>query len=115
RCARSRPSGSPRTWPGPRSASSCGLLREHFRAGSGAFARPYHRPDVTPGPSLPNTMRAPPSAPRTTTASALPGASCLLAAVTTAEAQELEPRAYSNLPIGLNFVAAGYAYSKGGL
>ena len=60
-------------------------------------------------------MRAPPSAPRTTTASALLGASCLLAALTTAEAQELEPRAYSNLPIGLNFVAAGYAYSKGGL
>ena len=32
-----------------------------------------------------------------------------------ASAQELEPRAYSNVPIGLNFLAVGYAYSKGGL
>ena len=32
-----------------------------------------------------------------------------------AHAQELEPRAYSNLPMGLNFLAAGYAHSKGGL
>jgi hypothetical protein len=30
-------------------------------------------------------------------------------------AQELEPRAYSNLPMGLNFFAAGYAHSQGGL
>ncbi|MDP3443177.1 MAG: transporter [Ignavibacteria bacterium] len=29
--------------------------------------------------------------------------------------QELEPRAYSNAPIGLNFVLAGYAYSAGGI
>ena len=32
-----------------------------------------------------------------------------------AQAQELEPRAYSNLPMGLNFLATGYAHSKGGL
>lgn len=30
-------------------------------------------------------------------------------------AQELEPRAYGNLPIGLNFLAVGYARSQGGL
>ena len=30
-------------------------------------------------------------------------------------AQELEPRAYSNLPMGLNFLAVGYAHSQGGL
>jgi hypothetical protein len=30
-------------------------------------------------------------------------------------AQELEPRTYSNLPMGLNFLAVGYAHSKGGL
>ena len=30
-------------------------------------------------------------------------------------AQELEPRAYSNLPTGLNFLAVGYAHSQGGL
>src|SRR4249919_3188722 len=28
-------------------------------------------------------------------------------------AQQLEPRAYSNLPVGLNFLIAGYAYSQG--
>ena len=32
-----------------------------------------------------------------------------------AQAQELEPRAYSNLPMGLNFLAVGYAHSQGGL
>jgi hypothetical protein len=35
--------------------------------------------------------------------------------VSAAHAQELEPRAYSNLPMGLNFLAAGYAHSQGGL
>lgn len=35
--------------------------------------------------------------------------------VSSAPAQELEPRAYSNLPVGLNFAVAGYAYSEGGL
>ena len=30
-------------------------------------------------------------------------------------AQQLEPRAYSNVPIGLNFLVAGYTYSTGGL
>lgn len=30
-------------------------------------------------------------------------------------AQEIEPRAYSNAPIDLNFLIAGYGYSKGGL
>ena len=31
----------------------------------------------------------------------------------TLHAQDLEPRAYSNSPIGLNFAIAGYAYAKG--
>ena len=30
-------------------------------------------------------------------------------------AQELEPRAYSNVPVGLNFAVLGYQYSEGGL
>jgi hypothetical protein len=30
-------------------------------------------------------------------------------------AQELEPRAYTNTPVGLNFLTAGYAYSSGGV
>jgi hypothetical protein len=38
-----------------------------------------------------------------------------LVTATRAEAQELEPRAYSNSPIGFNFLVAGYAYSQGGL
>lgn len=32
-----------------------------------------------------------------------------------ASAQELEPRAYTNTPVGLNFVIAGYTYSQGGV
>jgi hypothetical protein len=32
-----------------------------------------------------------------------------------ARAQDLEPRAYSNAPVGLNFAIAAYAFSKGGL
>ena len=42
-------------------------------------------------------------------------ASLLAGAAAPADAQELEPRAYSNLPIGMNFLALGYAYSRGGL
>ena len=32
-----------------------------------------------------------------------------------ASAQDIEPRAYSNAPIGVNFLVAGYAYTRGGL
>ena len=32
-----------------------------------------------------------------------------------AAAQDIEPRAYSNAPIGVNFLIAAYAYTKGGL
>lgn len=39
----------------------------------------------------------------------------LTAISTSAYAQDLEPRAYSNAPVGLNFVLAGYAYSEGEL
>ncbi len=35
--------------------------------------------------------------------------------VTTAQAQEIEPRAYSNAPIGVNFLIAGYAFTRGAL
>ena len=31
------------------------------------------------------------------------------------QAQEMEPRAYSNAPVGLNFLIAGYAYTRGGV
>lgn len=30
-------------------------------------------------------------------------------------AQDIEPRAYSNAPVGVNFLIAGYAYTQGGL
>lgn len=30
-------------------------------------------------------------------------------------AQDLEPRSYSNIPLGLNFLVVGYAYSSGGV
>ncbi|TMH31593.1 MAG: transporter [Betaproteobacteria bacterium] len=39
----------------------------------------------------------------------------LLLAATTARAQSIEPRAYSNAPVGVNFLIAGYAYTRGGL
>ena len=32
-----------------------------------------------------------------------------------ARGQEIEPRSYSNAPVGVNFLIAGYAYAKGGL
>jgi hypothetical protein len=37
-----------------------------------------------------------------------------MAAVEVADAQEIEPRSYSNAPVGVNFLIAGYAYSHGG-
>ena len=39
----------------------------------------------------------------------------LLLAAAGAQAQQLEPRAYSNVPVGMNFFIAGYTYSSGGL
>ena len=39
----------------------------------------------------------------------------LLLAPALAAAQSMDPRAYSNLPVGLNFLLAGYAYSQGEL
>lgn len=37
------------------------------------------------------------------------------AGTSSAGAQDIEPRAYSNAPIGVNFLIAGYAYSRGGV
>lgn len=39
----------------------------------------------------------------------------LSAACSNAGAQEIEPRAYSNAPVGVNFLVVGYAYTEGGL
>jgi hypothetical protein len=43
------------------------------------------------------------------------GAALILLAASGARSAELEPRAYSNAPVGLNFLIAGYVYSEGGL
>jgi len=43
-------------------------------------------------------------------------AGCVLAQVgSPAIAQDIEPRAYSNAPVGVNFLIAGYAYTRGGI
>jgi hypothetical protein len=39
----------------------------------------------------------------------------LLSISSAATAQELEPRAYSSVPVGVNFVAVGYAFSQGNI
>lgn len=42
-------------------------------------------------------------------------ACALWAGVSAAHAQDIEPRAYSNAPVGVNFMVAGYAFALGGL
>jgi len=43
-------------------------------------------------------------------------AACVLSGIgSSASAQDIEPRAYSNAPVGVNFLIAGYAYTRGGL
>ena len=42
-------------------------------------------------------------------------ASTLMAGVSTTHAQDVEPRSYSNAPVGVNFLIVGYTYTKGGL
>lgn len=37
----------------------------------------------------------------------------LVVAATRVPAQDLEPRAYANTPVGLNFLIAGYSYTRG--
>ena len=37
------------------------------------------------------------------------------AAASAAQAQDIEPRQYSNTPVGVNFLLAGYSYTQGGL
>jgi hypothetical protein len=39
----------------------------------------------------------------------------LIAWVSKARAQDLEPRSYTNTPVGLNFLIVGYGYSHGGV
>ncbi|MDZ7653959.1 MAG: transporter [Burkholderiaceae bacterium] len=47
---------------------------------------------------------------------AIVAAACTLgSAGSVAHAQDIEPRAYSNAPVSVNFLIAGYAYTRGGL
>jgi hypothetical protein len=39
----------------------------------------------------------------------------LIAHAPAARAQDIEPRAYSNAPVGVNFLIAGYVYTEGGV
>ena len=39
----------------------------------------------------------------------------LITTVFHAHAQTLEPRAYTNTPVGMNFLLAGYSYAEGAL
>ncbi len=39
----------------------------------------------------------------------------ILGGLSSSYSQDLEPRAYTNIPLGLNFVLAGYSYSAGGV
>lgn len=39
----------------------------------------------------------------------------LLASLAPARAQDIEPRSYSNAPVGVNFLITGYVYTNGGL
>jgi hypothetical protein len=39
----------------------------------------------------------------------------LVGQASSAHAQDIEPRAFSNAPIGVNFLIAGYGYTRGGL
>lgn len=48
-------------------------------------------------------------------ANSLLAALTLLLMPTLAAAQSMDPRAYANLPVGLNFLLAGYTYSQGEL
>lgn len=50
---------------------------------------------------------------RSATFAAVAFAACLLTAGA-ARAQDIEPRAFSNAPVGVNFLIAGYAYTRDG-
>src|SRR6476661_6320434 len=53
--------------------------------------------------------------PVTLNATGLLLASALLTIASVARAQDIEPRAFSNAPVGVNFLIAGYGFTRGGL
>ena len=62
-------------------------------------------------PSLSHVAR---SAPGAAFFAKLLSACALVGTTASARAQDIEPRAYSNAPVGVNFLVAGYARSRGG-
>ncbi len=70
----------------------------------------------TPAPPALSAHRVFPSAPGLRAGTALPIAvALLLATAVPARGQSIEPRLFSNVPIGMNFVIGGYAHSSGGV
>jgi hypothetical protein len=49
------------------------------------------------------------------TLASLLGVVALALAASAAQAQDIEPRSYSNAPVGVNFLVAGYVYTTGGI
>jgi hypothetical protein len=61
-------------------------------------------------------VKAKPLAPRTLQlSSAALIVLALLVVACTARAQDIEPRQYSNTPVGVNFLVSGYSYTRGGV
>jgi len=60
-----------------------------------------------------DARRAPMSRSHVLSAAAL--AAVVIASPVELRAQEIEPRAYSNAPVGVNFFVGGYAYTRGGI
>src|SRR4051812_6319490 len=67
------------------------------------MARPDHRRPAMPEGS---GIRAP--------GVRLPLALAMLAVPAAVQAQDIEPRADSNAPVGVNFLVGGYAFTRGG-
>src|SRR4051794_26652166 len=72
--------------------------------------QPLHSPPRPPRQRPTTPPNPPPPPPRPVRPLAL-----LLAAPPPAPAQDIEPRAYSNAPVGVNFFLGGYAYTQGSL
>jgi len=95
--------GLANAWPSAVRSSRRGLGRSRA-----AQRRDNAAPSDRPGPEPDGRRRA--------AAWCLPalGAVCV-AASGCCSAQDIEPRAYSNAPVGVNFVIGGYAYTRGGI
>jgi hypothetical protein len=60
-------------------------------------------------------MPASANAPQGATCRVLAMTLCVLLLAPRAHAQDIEPRAYSNAPVGVNFLVGGYVFTRGSL